>query len=261
MPDRKGPSESVNYTEGNAPQDTTPLLRIDSIVTGYGRRQVLNRVSLEVKRQEIVAVIGHNGAGKTTLLKAVFGIIPIWRGHVIYDGVTLDRPEPLKLLQAGVAYVPQGNQVFGDLTVRENLEVASVSLTGPDRKSSRRKGVDRAFREFSVLKQRLRQRAATLSGGEKQMLALGMSLVLSPRLVLLDEPSLGLAPPLVKKAFQRIDRLRREHGMTVLVVEQKVAAVLRIADWVVAIRAGRVAFSGPAAELRDDEAKLREVYL
>lgn len=233
------------------------FLEVESLVSGYGKKQVLGSVNLGVRRGEIVAVIGHNGAGKSTLLKAVFGMIPIWEGRVRYDGRPIRSPEPRSMIRAGMTYVPQGNRVFGDLTVRENLEVAGV--TSADRRA-RREGIDRALAEYPVLKPRLKQRAATLSGGEKQMLALGMALVLSPRMMLLDEPSLGLAPPLASEALKRVHTISRTHGVSILIVEQKVREVLKIADRVYVMRTGAVSFTGDAGELQD-ERKLRELYL
>lgn len=237
--------------------DGDTLLEVDSLVSGYGKKQVLGGVSLSVGRSEIVAVIGHNGAGKSTLLKAIIGLIPIWRGRVRYSGKAIETQKPRGLIQAGMTFVPQGNRVFGELTVRENLQVAGATL--PDR-GARRNGMDRALAEFPHLKPRLKQRAATLSGGEKQMLAIAMSLVLLPQMILLDEPSLGLAPPLASEALSRVHALSREGGMSILIVEQKVRQVLKIAHRVYVLRNGDVSFTGPTASLAND-AKLQEVYL
>lgn len=239
------------------PDETRGLLNVDAVVSGYGKKQVLNGVTLDVASGEIVALIGHNGAGKSTLLKAVFGLLPIWKGQVVLEGVALLSPKPRELLRTGVAYVPQGNRVFTDLTVRENLEMGGVTLSNGARLNE---GIERAFKLFPALKPRLRQYAGTLSGGEKQMLALANALVLSPRLLLLDEPSLGLAPPLVAEALGRIQQISRDSGVAVLIVEQKVREVLKIAQRVYVLRNGVVSFSGPAASLNDDK-KLREVYL
>ncbi len=233
------------------------MLRVDSLVTGYGKKQVVNGVSLEVGRGEIVALIGHNGAGKSTLLKAVFGLLPIWSGQVFLDSEARTTATPRAWLRAGVSYVPQGNRVFADLTVRENLEVGGITL--PD-KQRLRDGMERVLALFPPLKDKLKQQARTLSGGEKQMLALANALILSPRLLLLDEPSLGLAPPLVTEALGRIQQLSRDNGVTVLIVEQKVREVLKVARRVCVLRNGAVSFEGIAEELRNDT-KLREVYL
>ncbi len=238
-------------------QANEPLLNVDGLVTGYGKKQVVNGVSLGVSAGEIVTLIGHNGAGKSTLLKAVFGLIPVWEGQVALDGEVLRTLNPRALLRLGVAYVPQGNRVFTDLTVRENLEMGVVTLPHKARLNA---GIERVFTLFPALKPKLKQRAGTLSGGEKQMLALSNALILSPRLVLLDEPSLGLAPPLVTEALGRIRQINQDSGMAVLIVEQKVREVLKIAARVYVLRNGRVSFTGLADELRD-EAKLREVYL
>lgn len=236
---------------------TDGLLRIESVVTGYGKKRVVRGVSLCVAAGEIVALIGHNGAGKSTLLKAVFGLLPIWEGRVLLNGQPLDSPSPRELLRAGVAYVPQGNRVFADLTVRENLEVGGITLDGKPRV---REGIERALTLFPALRSRLRQRASTLSGGEKQMVALANALIVMPRLLLLDEPSLGLAPPLVTGAFSRLRQLNRDFRISMLVVEQKVREVLKMADRVYVLRTGSVSYSGPTAPLMD-QARLREVYL
>lgn len=238
-------------------ESTHCSLRVDALVTGYGKKQVVNGVTLDVASGEIVALIGHNGAGKTTLLKAIFGLLPVWKGQVVLDGRVVELSNPRKLLGLGVAYVPQGNRVFTDLTVYENLEMGGVTLPNGARLNE---GIERVFTLFPALKPRLRQRAGTLSGGEKQMLALGNALVLSPRLLLLDEPSLGLAPPLVAEALGHIQKISRDSGAAVLIVEQKVREVLKIAQRVYVLRNGLVSFSGSTDELRDD-AKLREVYL
>jgi len=202
-------------------------------------------------------MIGHNGAGKSTLLKAIFGMLPIWQGRLRLDGKEIPRPVPRALLVNGVAYVPQGNRVFTDLTVRENLEMGGVTIPN---KSRLRTSVDRVLSLFPALQSRLRQRAGTLSGGEKQMVALAMGLMTSPRLLLLDEPSLGLAPPLVALAMSHIQRVNRDSHVSVLIVEQKVREVLKIAHRVYVLRNGEVSFTGPSASLRD-EARLREVFL
>jgi branched-chain amino acid transport system ATP-binding protein len=238
-------------------EETPLLLLVDALVTGYRKKQVLNGVTLHVAHGEIVALIGHNGAGKSTLLKAVFGMLPIWTGSVALDGTRLNSSAPRELLHAGVAYVPQGNRVFTDLTVRENLEMGGVTLSDGARL---KEGIERAFTLFPALKPRLRQRAGTLSGGEKQMLALANVLVLAPRVLLLDEPSLGLAPPLVTEALQCIQQISRDSGAAVLIVEQKVREVLKIARRVYVLRNGQVSYSGTSESLCD-EAKLRDVYL
>jgi branched-chain amino acid transport system ATP-binding protein len=237
--------------------DRSEVLHVEGLVAGYGKKQVLNGVAIEVAAGEIVALIGHNGAGKSTLLKAVFGLIPIWHGQVQVNGKPVTKPAPRTLLRAGIAYVPQGNRVFTDLTVHENLEMGGITLRS---KQAVREGIQRAFDLFPALKDRLAQRAGTLSGGEKQMLALANALILSPRVLLLDEPSLGLAPPMVSEALARIQQIAQNNNVAVLIVEQKVREVLKIAHRVYVLRNGRVSYSGPASDLQDG-VKLREVYL
>lgn len=232
------------------------LLRVDDLVAGYGNRQVLRRVTLHAARGEIVALIGHNGAGKSTLLKAVFGLLPLWQGQICLDGKSINPLNPRSLLRAGVAYVPQGNRVFADFTVKENLEVAGITLSN---KVVLKQHIERVLSLFPQLVPRLHQRACTLSGGEKQMLAMSNALVVGPRLLLADEPSLGLAPPLVSEALSEFQKLSRDFGMTVVIVEQKVREVLKIANRVYVLRNGQVTFEGSTATL-DDE-KLRNLYL
>ena len=239
------------------PDKAHAFLDVVSLVTGYAKKQVINGVTLEVAPGEIVAIIGHNGAGKSTVLKAVFGLLPIWKGTVVFDGISLIGQKPRDLLHTGIAYVPQGNRVFTDLTVRENLEMGGVLLTS---KAQLTEGIERVFLLFPGLKMRLRQRAGTLSGGEKQMLALANALILSPRMLLLDEPSLGLAPPLVSEALARLNQVNRDSKVAILIVEQKVSEVLKIAHRVYVLRNGLVSFSGASDALKDD-ATLRSFYL
>lgn len=231
------------------------ILRVEKLVTGYGSRQILKNINLKVNRGEVVAVIGHNGAGKSTLLKALFGILPVWSGIVNYSEFVA-TVEPRTLLRHGVAYAPQGNRVFHRLTVLENLKLSAVVLDA----SRRRSGVQRALELFPALKEKQEQQAGTLSGGEKQMLALACVMSLEPHLLLLDEPSLGLSPALIKNAMNRIAEIAVERKVGCLVVEQKVRDVLKIADRTYALRGGKVVYDGAASDLIDD-ARLREVYL
>ena len=238
-------------------EETRQILNVDGLVSGYGKKQILNGVTLHLVQGEVVALIGHNGAGKSTLLKAVFGLLPAWKGTVLLDGKVVHAPSTRELVQAGVTYVPQGNRVFTDLTVRQNLEMGAVTLCNKARLSE---GIERVFSLFPALKTRLRQRAGTLSGGERQMLALANAIIVCPRMILLDEPSLGLAPPLVAEALARVQKLSRGSGVTFLVVEQKVREVLKIAQRVYVLRNGLISYSGSTASLEDD-ALLRQVYL
>ena len=248
-------THSIN--EPNAGGIRGPLLAVKSLVSGYGKKEVLHGVDLKVGPGEVVAVIGHNGAGKSTLLKAVFGMIPMWQGQVFHNGEVVGRLEPRQWLARGVAYVPQGNRVFGDLTVRENLE---VSATAARNRGELDAGIDRSLAQYPQLSGRLRQRAGTLSGGEKQMLAVASALVVKPELLLLDEPSLGLAPNLIRQTLGHIREVAARNRVTVLIVEQKVREVLDVSDRVYVFRNGRVAYAGLAADLQDDRT-LQNVYL
>jgi len=239
------------------PEAVASILRIESARTGYGRKQVLSDVCISVSAGEIVAVIGPNGAGKSTLLKAAFGLLPLWGGKLLYDGVVSAEIGPRRLVGAGVSYVPQGNHVFGDLTVYENLEMGAVLLRATDLVQAR---LDSVLALFPALRPRLKQIAGTLSGGEKQMVALGRALMISPRLLLLDEPSMGLAPGLARRSLEHIRELARDHSVGVLVVEQRVREVLAVADRVYVLRNGQVTFAGRSEEIRMDEKRLREVY-
>jgi branched-chain amino acid transport system ATP-binding protein len=231
-----------------------PLLNIDALDAGYGKKQVLSGVTLAVAPGEVVGVIGPNGAGKSTLLKAVAGVIKPWAGSVRLDG---EEVGPLEMLARGVAYVPQGRVVFDELTVAENLKIAAtgrrVSAVAFNEKT------EALFAAFPELKEKYRASAGALSGGMKQMLALARAWLLEPRLLLLDEPSLGLSPDYVAAVFGRIKQFG-EAGTAVLVVEQKAREVAAAAARVVAIKLGKVVYDGPPAVTAERDA-LREIFL
>ena len=233
------------------------ILSVSELVVGYEKKPVLKGVSIEVDRGEIVAVVGHNGAGKSTLLKSVFGVLPAWSGEVVIEGVPRQQFRPASLLKLGVAYVPQGSRVFGDLTVRENLQVAAAVL--PDNEHTK-EDFDSICVLFPLLAQRFQQRAGTLSGGEKQMLGLAGALITRPRLLLLDEPSLGLGPKLAEQALATVHAIRSSRQTSILIVEQKVRDVLKISDRAYVFRNGTISYSGPSDDLAND-AKLRSVFL
>jgi branched-chain amino acid transport system ATP-binding protein len=233
----------------------SPLLNVDELVTGYGKKQVLNGITLEVASGEIIALLGHNGSGKSTLLKAIFGLVPIWSGRIFLDGQLLDFPKPRTLRHKGIIYVPQGSRVFKDLTILENLEMGRVAIS---RNKSLKEAIDQVLNLFPDLKPRLHHKAANLSGGQKQILALAAAMLFSPRLLLLDEPSLGLAPPIFALTLERIQAINRESGVSILIIEQKVREVLKIAKRVYALKNGKVFYSGVKEVF--DEAKLHEIY-
>ncbi len=216
---------------------SAPLLRVEGLDTGYGAKPVVFGVSLEVRAGEVVCLMGHNGAGKTTTLKAVSGLLPAWRGRVVLDGQPVERASSAERVRRGLALVPQERFVFADLSVAENLDLGAFSVPDPRVAQERRRKV---LELLPVLAERRRQRAGTLSGGEQRMLSLGMALMMAPRLLLLDEPSLGLAPRLVERIMATIERIVRQERVTVLLVEQNVRQALPIADRVYIMRTGRL---------------------
>jgi len=232
------------------------LLRIEGLRTGYGPKQVLNDVSLHVHSTEIVALLGPNGAGKSTLLKTIFGLLRAWSGSVLLDSKPIHNRHPLHNVREGLAYVPQGSRVFSDLTVYENLEIGGFILHN---RKLLREQMERAFQLFPILAERHHQMAGKLSGGERQMLALGQALMTEPRLLLLDEPSLGLAPQPTRDAIAAIQRLNTELKTTILLVEQNVVEALSIANWVYVLRLGRVVLQAQPKELTRET--LRSAFL
>ncbi|GAB4274065.1 MAG: ABC transporter ATP-binding protein [Coriobacteriia bacterium] len=228
------------------------LLEVEGLVTGYGHVKVLDGVSLEVRQGETVTVIGSNGAGKTTLLRCLAGLLPAWEGDVRFDGASLVGVEPHKRVAGGLVLVPEGRSLFGPLSVEENLRLGAYGR--------RDGGVERdkamVLDLFPVLRERLQQSAATLSGGEQQMLAIARALMSGPRLLLLDEPSLGLAPLVIRDIFSVLERLREE-GMTILLIEQDASMALKHSDRGYVMRTGEVVLSGASADLaKNDEVRL-----
>ena len=233
----------------------TRLLDIEQLRGGYGRVEVLRGVDLHVDAGEVVALLGSNGAGKSTLNNTVCGLFPAWSGRVAFDGVELTRAHYKDVVRAGLIQVPEGRRVFPNLTVLENLELGSFTRA----RAHRAANLDKAFAFFPRLRDRAAQLAGTLSGGEQQMLAIGRGLMAEPRLLILDEPSLGLSPRLVEEMFALIARLNRE-GLAVLLVEQNVAQSLEIAHRAYVLENGSLRFAGlPADLLASDE--LRRAYL
>jgi branched-chain amino acid transport system ATP-binding protein len=221
------------------------VLTLDDLKVSYGAIAALRGVSLGVETGELVALIGSNGAGKTTTLRTISGLLRPEAGHVRFQGEDLSSQPPHRIVGMGISHVPEGRQIFGTLSVRQNLQLGAVARQ--DRSGSD-DDLGRVFDLFPVLKERLRQSGGTLSGGEQQMLAIGRALMARPRLLLLDEPSLGLAPLLVERIFEAISQLKAE-GTTILLVEQNARQALRIADRAYVLETGLVAMSGTAAEL------------
>ncbi len=234
------------------------MLRLDRVNTFYGRIQVLRDVSLDVHRGEIVAVIGPNGAGKTTLLNTISGVTPARSGQVIFDGQTVTNLRPEQIVRLGISQVPERRQVFAAMTVMDNLILGAYHRYRRDGKAVE-KDLEFVFEIFPRLKDRKKQRSGTLSGGEQQMLALGRAWMARPRLLLMDEPSLGLAPLLAREIFRVCTQLR-DGGMTILMVEQNARAALSVADRAYVIESGQVIAEGTPAQLAND-ARVRAAYL
>ncbi|MCP4896773.1 MAG: ABC transporter ATP-binding protein [bacterium] len=232
-------------------------VEVKDLRTGYGKREVLHSISFSVEPSTITALIGHNGAGKSSVLRAVFGLLPVWEGEVYFEGVPVVNWSPETAIRRGISYLPQGISVFGEMSVRENLEIGLAAIK---RRSEARGRIREVTEMFPQLGDLLSRKARFLSGGEKQMVAIGRAFVTAPRLLLLDEPSAGLAARLTNSFFNRIREIAKIQKITVLVVEQKVREVLEIADGCCVLRNGRVSFKGAASDLSDG-AKLKDVYL
>jgi branched-chain amino acid transport system ATP-binding protein len=232
-----------------------PMLEVRDLVAGYGLTRVLEGVSLQVGAGEIVAVLGSNGAGKTTLNMAISGLVKPRAGEVRFEGADITGRAPAEIMGLGLIQVPEGRKIFPNLTVRENLELGSYRRA----KANRARNLERVFLTFPRLKERVAQAAGTLSGGEQQMLAIGRGMMAEPRLLILDEPSLGLSPLLVEEMFGLIRRLHAE-GLAIMLVEQNVAQSLDIADRAYVLENGGFVLSGPAAQVREDP-ELKRAYL
>jgi len=233
------------------------VLAAEGLAVGYGGRPVLDGIDFELRANEVLCLIGHNGAGKSTLLKALFGLLPCQRGRVLLDGQALPHHEPRALTAAGVSLMPEGRGVFPDLTVAETLKLAlwAAAVPEPDRAAR----VDWVVSVLPRLAEFMRRRAGTLSGGEQQMVSLGRALLSRPRCLLMDEPSIGLAPKLFQDLLQPIRQLQKQTGMAILIVEQNVREALKISDRVIVMKSGAIIREALPAEL-DDNTKLMELY-
>ncbi len=233
------------------------LLRLDGVETGYGALPVLKGIDLEVWAGEIVALLGSNGSGKTTTINAISGLIPIWGGRVTYNDRRVDGLHPSAIVKLRLVQCAEGRQLFPGLTVLENLRLGSYArgLSG----AAMRTEMDRIYELFPVLLERRQQLAGTMSGGQQQMLAIGRALMASPLLLMMDEPSLGLAPLLVSQLFDLIAQINRM-GTTILLVEQNAVASLKIAHRAYVLESGKIALSGAAKDMMSDP-RVRDVYL
>jgi branched-chain amino acid transport system ATP-binding protein len=233
------------------------MLSIEGLSVRYGGLAALTDVSLTVQAGEFVTVIGPNGAGKSTLFKAISGTVPLAGGRVLFEGQELSGVPAERRPHLGIAHVPEYRQVFGGMTVRENLELGTTPIAST---ADRLRNIDYAMELFPILRERADQFAGTLSGGEQQMLAIGRGLVSSPKLLLLDEPSMGLAPTLVAQIFERIRQIHTEGNLTVVLVEQRAVDALRLCDRAYVLSIGRVVMSGKGSDLLGDE-KVNRAYL
>jgi branched-chain amino acid transport system ATP-binding protein len=233
------------------------LLAVDDLAAGYQKKTVLEAVTFHVAPGERVGIVGRNGAGKTTLLQTVLGVLPARRGRIRYDGRDVARDHAERRVRAGIALVPQGGRVFSNLTVRENLDLGGYVVRDPAALAA---SLELVYQTFPRLQERAGQRAGTLSGGERQMLAVGRALMAGPRLLMLDEPSSGLAPMLVRELMDKVHQVSATFGTTVLLVEQNIREAFRVVDRVYVLKLGRIVFEDrPQSLLQDD--RLRRAYL
>lgn len=237
------------------------MLRLKNINTYYGRVQALKNISVHLNKGEIVTLIGANGAGKTTILNTISALTPCQNGEILFEGASIEKMAPDRIVTLGISQVPEGRQVFKPMSVMENLDLGAYLLY---RKRGSRKEIGRTletiFELFPVLRERQKQTAGTLSGGEQQMLAIGRALMAQPRLLLLDEPSMGLAPLVVQEIFRVIADLAHRNGTTILLVEQNARAALKIADRGYVLETGRVILEGESFDLLEN-AEVQRAYL
>ncbi len=232
------------------------MLKVEGLVCRYGKVAAVRELSLEVRKGELVTLIGANGAGKTTTLKAISGVLPPVAGRIEFEGEDITKASARRILQLGIAHCPEGRRVFPYMTVKENLEMGCFLRTDT---AAITEDMERLFERFPILNERRDQAAGTLSGGEQQMLAISRALMSRPKLVLFDEPSLGLAPNLVERTFEIIKEIR-EQGATVVMVEQNAFAALELSDRSYVLEQGRVTLTGTGAELLDNP-HVKSAYL
>jgi branched-chain amino acid transport system ATP-binding protein len=235
---------------------TVALLEVRDLHAGYGKLEILKGVSLDVQPGQVVSIIGPNGAGKSTVFKTLFGLLPARQGRVTLDGEDVTNQPPADLLRRGMAYVPQGRNVFPLMTVEENLRLGAYTRPSSAELEAE---IERLYETFPVLRESRRRRAGDLSGGQQQMLEMARALLLKPRLILLDEPTLGLAPLVFKEIFRIVENLRRL-GQTILMVEQNAAKALEISDYAYVLELGQNRYEGAGDVIRNDE-RVRRLYL
>jgi len=224
-------------------------LVVEGVSTFYGEAQALKEISLEVRVHEVVAILGSNGAGKTTLLRTITGLLPPRSGKILFDNEQIGGRPAHEIIKKGIASVPEGRELFGSMTVWDNLLMGTYSLSKTERKDVLGKRLDMVYSLFPILKERLMQRAETMSGGQQQMLAVARALMANTRLLALDEPSLGLSPLLVSEMMQALKRICSKMGVSLLLVEQNARAALKISDYVYVLERGQVVLSGLCQEV------------
>jgi len=230
------------------------LLRLENVKSGYGKKVVLEGISFAIKRGTIIAIIGPNGSGKSTILKTIFGLVKLRSGFIEYKGISSLGMRPNMLIDKGMVYMPQGNRVFDDLSVHDNLWIMLRQMD----KTVAAKRMDNVGELFPVLRNRFRQVASQLSAGQKQQLAFAMAMVNKPEILLMDEPSMGLAPNMLTDAFEMIKTICHEQDMTILLVEHKIRETLRIADWVLGLRRGEIVEECNSSDFNDG--RLKKLY-
>ena len=232
------------------------MLSLSEVHCGYGNIEIIKGISLTVEKGQIVAIIGANGAGKTTTLKTIVGLLPVRSGSITFDGNDITKVKPHDVVKMGISQIPEGRQVFSELSVQDNLIMGGYTISDRHLIKTR---IEEQYNRFPRLKERYKQMAGTLSGGEQQMLAIARALISSPRMLLLDEPSMGLSPLFVEEVFEIIQELR-DGGMTILLVEQNAGMALEIADYAYALETGKIVIEGTGEEMMRNE-EVRKAYL
>jgi branched-chain amino acid transport system ATP-binding protein len=233
------------------------MLDIRGVEAGYGKLKILRGVDMNVPEGSVVALLGGNGTGKSTLLKAISGLIPVWKGEILFNGEPIQNRQPHEIVRAGLVQVTQGKDSYPGMTVEENLMLGAFSRSD---KQAVRSDLEKVYSFFPILKERRKQISGLLSGGQVQMLVVGRGLMAAPKMIMLDEPSAALAPLVVLDIFKQINRIRSEFGMTILIVEQNVRMALLLASYGYVIHDGKIHIEGDAAEMINDD-KVRLAYL
>jgi len=232
------------------------MIKVTNLEAGYGNIQILRKISFEVNKGEVVSILGTNGAGKTTTLRAISGLLPLWGGEIHFEGKPIHKATTEQIVKSGLIQVPEDRKLFTDMSVLENLELGAFI---PSARKNLKRNIDYCYELFPILKDRKSQIVGTMSGGQQQMLAIGRALMAEPKLLILDEPSIGLSPLLTKQVFDIISEVK-ENGVTILLVEQNVNQALRLADRGYVIENGEIVMEGNAKDLLNDE-NLKASYL